>query len=165
MTSSVNAMVSFPGICVYSATKSALEAFGESLRIELHKFDVQVVNVRLGDYAKLTNIMAQHQQVVAHQEEGLSQSKRQLYGDYFHKYHQSAMSNYGLFSPKSFEASPLFPNFEEAVYSVTPRKYILSATLSYKWLIYFLAFIPAAFREYLLRRFTDSMVQRDKKIN
>lgn len=157
-SSSVNAMQPFPGIGVYSATKKGIEAFSESLRMELHKFKVQVINVRLGDYARLTNIMTQHSRIVEQQEEELKTHKQDLYGDYFRLYHESALKNYGMFSPKSFESSSLFDDFDEAIFAVKPRKYILSATLSYRLIIYFLVFLPIDLREYILRRFTNVFV-------
>ena len=157
--SSVNAMQSFPGVSVYSATKRAIEGFGDALRMELYKFGVQVINVRLGDYAKLTNIMSKHEQVVAAQENELDHFKRKLYGDYFHQYHKSAIENYGFFSPKSFESSSLFDDFEEAVLVVKPHTHRVSATWSYKLLIYFLIFLPLGIRESLILKFTNSMVK------
>jgi len=160
--SSVNALVPFPGISVYAATKRAIEGFSDSLRMEVYKFGVQVINVRLGDYAKLTNIMAKHERVVAKQKEELNEFQRNLYGDYFDQYHKSALDNYGLFSPKDFHSSSLFDDFEEAVFAFTSRRYILSATFSYKCLIYFLYFLPLNLREKLIGKFTNSMIAKKK---
>lgn len=158
--SSVNAMQSFPGIAVYSATKRAIEGFTDALRMELHKFKVQVISLRLGDYARLTNIMSKHEQVVVQQERQLDQSQRRLYGDYFDRFHKSALQNYGYFSPTSFESSTLFGDFEEAILAVEARTNRISATWSYKMLIYFLIFLPIGIRESLIRKFSNSMLPK-----
>ncbi|KAH7646455.1 11-cis retinol dehydrogenase-like protein [Dermatophagoides farinae] len=81
--SSVNAIVPFPGVSVYSATKKAIETFTESLSIELKKFNIKTVCLRLGDYAKLTNIMVNHKKIMQDQLESFDESKRQLYDGYF----------------------------------------------------------------------------------
>lgn len=151
--SSVNTLVPFPGISIYSATKRAIECLGETLAMELKKFDVSVVCLRLGDFAKLTNIMQKHELIMKSQYEHFDDKKKLLYGDYFDTYHRSALEHFGYFSPNSFQDSSFFSDFEEAVYAINPRNYILSATFSYKLLIYFLYFIPTNLRHFLFDKF------------
>lgn len=123
------------------------------------------MNVRLGDYARLTGIMAKHQQIADRQREELDEFKKELYGDYFDQYHNAALENYGLFSPKSFESSSLLADFEEAILTVKPRKYIPSATFSFKCMIYFLAILPQKFQDILFIKFTNSMAQFNNNNN
>nr|XP_027200186.1 D-beta-hydroxybutyrate dehydrogenase, mitochondrial-like [Dermatophagoides pteronyssinus] len=157
--SSVNALVPFPGLSVYSATKKAIETFSESLSIEMKKFNVKTVCIRLGDYAKLTNIMVNHRKIMKDQLEQFDESKRRLYGDYFEKYHENVMKNYGMFSPKSYASSTLFDDFEKAVYAVNPPAHLISSTFSYKLLILFLYYLPFNMRCYLLNKFVSETIK------
>lgn len=141
--SSVNALQTFPGLSIYSATKAGLEAFGNTLRIELAKFDVKVINIRLGDFAKLTNIMANHKKAMEAQKKEWNNAKRSYYQkDYFEHFHWQVLKNHGFFSPPSYEQSTLFADFEEALFAVNPANCIMCAVLSLKLFIYALASLP-----------------------
>ncbi|OTF78391.1 11-cis retinol dehydrogenase-like protein, partial [Euroglyphus maynei] len=157
--SSVNAIVPFPGLSVYSATKKAIETFTESLSIEMKKFNVKTICIRLGDYAKLTNIMANHRQIMNDQMENFDQRKHQLYDGYFQKYHENVMKNSGMFSPKNYASSSLFDDFDKAIYAVNPPTHIISATFKYKLLIYFLYYIPFNWRCFLFNKFISETIK------
>ncbi|CAG2116354.1 unnamed protein product, partial [Medioppia subpectinata] len=133
--SSVNGNCAYPGISVYCATKYAIEGLSDALRLELCKFGVKVIVVRPGDYAKLTNLMAGHSANADQMWRLMDDQKRQLYGQYFHDYHQSVELNSGLTSPVSYTASTLCQDFEEAVLAVDPRPYITSASLLFRFCI------------------------------
>ncbi|KAF7488545.1 Estradiol 17-beta-dehydrogenase 2 [Sarcoptes scabiei] len=155
--SSVNALVPFPGIGVYSATKKALECFSESLAMELSRFDVQVLSLRLGDYVKLTKIMSKHDEIIREQSKNMDHGRKKLYENYFERYHQSVMKNKGMFSPKSFEQSSLFDDFDEVCYAVKPRNNLISATFNYKLIIYALHWLPSTIRSYVLINFSNKI--------
>lgn len=156
----------FPGVSIYAATKKAIEAFGDGLRMELQKFGVQVVTVRLGDYARLTDIMSKHQTVMNEQlAQSMDSDKLARYSDYFERFHRSALTNYGYFSPPSFKESSLFTDFEEAVLANIPHSYIVCATWSYKALIYFLISLPITYSDSLIGRFTKSMMEDSSEKN
>ena len=50
----------YPGLSVYTATKTALEGFTSVIRLELAKFGVQVVTIQPGDFSKATNLLNNH---------------------------------------------------------------------------------------------------------
>ena len=58
--SSVAARHPYPGLSVYTATKTALEGFTSVIRLELAKFGVQVVTIQPGDFSKATNLLNNH---------------------------------------------------------------------------------------------------------
>lgn len=150
--SSVNGSCAYPGLSVYCATKYAIEGFSDVLRFELSKFEVRVVVVKPGDFARLTNLMHDHER---HEREqynfGMNDAKRALYGDYFDVYHHHIKENYGMTSPKSFEKSTLLSDFEEAVLAVKPRTYIISAPLLFRIIFFFYRHLSVAAQDYLLQ--------------
>merc|ERR1712106_1230786 len=55
--SSVAGVYGYPGLSVYCATKHAMEGFRHVLRLELAKFNVQVVTIQPGDFSKATHLL------------------------------------------------------------------------------------------------------------
>ena len=161
--SSVNGNCAYPGLSIYSATKFAIEGLSDSLRLELSKFNVKVVVVRPGDYARLTDIMSAHQSRVTDMWHSMDDNKRQLYGNYFHEYQRSVLKNSGLTSPTSFQSSTLFNDFEEAVLAVDPRLYITSASLAFRLFFLFMSFVPIVLKDKLFSTITSNMVKYDVK--
>ncbi|WP_432492653.1 SDR family oxidoreductase [Kineococcus gypseus] len=79
--SSVNGRVSFPFTGVYNASKSALEAVADCLRVELRPFGVQVALVEPGVTA--TDPWRRMDAVLDELEAGLSPEHRALYAPHF----------------------------------------------------------------------------------
>lgn len=157
--SSVNGNCAYPGISVYSATKYAIEGLSDSLRVELAKFEVKVVVVRPGDYAKLTDIMSAHESHAKEMWLSMDDNKRELYGTYFDDYQKSVLKNRGLTSPKSYESSSLCDHFEEAVLAVDPRLYITSASFVFRVFFVLIQLAPIAIRDQLFAKITSKMVK------
>ena len=149
----------FPRIAVYSGKKSAFETFSESLRMEMYRFGVKVSTVRLGDFARLTNIMQKHSQVMTEQEGEMDDERKKLYGDYFKQVHSATLSNYGYFSPTSFVNSNLFQEFDKVVYAVEPPKTVTPAKFTYKILLTILTFLPVTFREFLIVKLSNILIK------
>lgn len=112
---SVNGSVGYPGLSLYCATKFGLEGFADCLRCELAKFGVKVVLLRPGDYSRLTNIMAAHESHARAMWDAMSDDNRRLYGDYFNAYHKGVLESFGLTSARSFHASTLLADFDDAL--------------------------------------------------
>lgn len=55
---SAKGRISLPSSAVYGATKYAIEAFSDVLRLEMKKFGVQVSIVEPGDYGGTTGMLS-----------------------------------------------------------------------------------------------------------
>lgn len=148
--SSVNDTTVFPGLSVYSATKSALSTFSRGIGYELRKFGVHVVTLRLGDFAKLTNIMARHSSNKDDMWNEMSPKKKVMYRDFFQEFNQHLLNNYGMTSPKEFEDSSLFQDFERALFSINPPTTIVCASLTFKVFYSFIEVTPVWLQYHLL---------------
>ena len=148
--SSVNDATVFPGLSVYSATKSALSTFSQGLGYELRKFGVSVVTIRLGDFARLTNILSSH---ASHRDEmwrGMDYKKKSLYGDFFHEFHEHLLHNYGMTSPKKFVDSNLFQDLNVALLSKRPPNSITCAPWPFRVFYFVVELLPIWLRYYML---------------
>ena len=55
---SLKGILSIPSCAVYGATKYAIEAFSDVLRLEMRKFGVSVVIVEPGDFGGTTGMLS-----------------------------------------------------------------------------------------------------------
>lgn len=148
--SSVNDTTVFPGLSIYSATKSGLSAFSRGLGYELRKFDAHVITVRLGDFARLTNIMASHS---SNQEEmwiSMNEKKKTIYKEFFEQFNSHLLKNYGMTSPRNFQDSSLFQDFKYALLSKHPPTTITCAPLHFKIFYFLTEMVPVWFQYHLL---------------
>ena len=148
--SSVNDATVFPGLSIYSATKGAISTFSRGLGYELRKFGAHVVTVRLGDFARLTNIMSSH---ASHRQDmwnDMNDKKRKLYKDYFEKFNNHLMKNYGMTSPRKFSDSTLFGDLRRALMAKNPPTTITCAPLVFRCFYSILELIPVWMQYYLL---------------
>uniref|UniRef100_A0A6G1SFQ4 D-beta-hydroxybutyrate dehydrogenase, mitochondrial n=1 Tax=Aceria tosichella TaxID=561515 RepID=A0A6G1SFQ4_9ACAR len=148
--SSVNDATVFPGLSVYSATKSALSTFSQGLGYELRKFGVHVITIRLGDFARLTNILSSH---AANRDEmwrAMDWKKKSLYGEFFHQFHDHLLQNYGMTSPKRFVDSNLFDDLSLALLSKKPPNSITCAPWPFRVFYFVIELLPIWIRYHML---------------
>jgi NAD(P)-dependent dehydrogenase (short-subunit alcohol dehydrogenase family) len=159
--SSVNGNCAYPGIGVYCASKFGIEGLSDVLRIELSKFEVKVIVIKPGDFARLTNIMSEHESNASEMWRSMDDNKRKLYANYFTDYHKSVLKNSGITSPTSFENSTLIKDFEEAVLAVDPRLYIISASFVFRVFFFMVYYFPTVLKDKLLNKIVSNMVKFD----
>lgn len=147
---SINGFCSYPGLSIYCASKFALEGFSQVLRAEVKKLNLQVILIRPGDFAKLTNIMASHRKSADEMWNAMSASDQKLYQKYFHAYHDHIVKNAGMTSPSSFEKSTLFHDLEESLLSVAPRIEITVAPLGFRIFFKLLSLIPSGTKDWFI---------------
>jgi len=157
----VNGNCAYPGIGVYCATKFGIEGLSDALRLELAKFDVKVIVVKPGDFAKLTNIMSNHESNINQMWHSMDQNKREFYGNYFTDYHKNVLKNSGYTSPTCFQKSTLFNDFEEAVLAVHPRIYIISASFVFRVFFFILYYLPTVLKDRLLNAIISNVFKLD----
>lgn len=140
--SSVNDKTVFPGLSIYSATKSALSTFSRGLGYEMRKFGAKVVTVRLGDFARLTNIMSQHASNRDEMWNEMGTQKQDLYRGFFQEFNDHLLQNYGMTSPKKFGESTLFLDFRMAVLAMNPPLIITCAPITFRIFYFVIERIP-----------------------
>lgn len=148
--SSVNDSTVFPGLSIYSATKSALSTFSRGLGYELRKFGAHVVTIRLGDFARLTSIMSRHKTNQSDMWNEMSSRKQLMYKDFFHQFNKHLLENYGMTSPQEFAHSPLFNDFRRAILSRRPPTTITCAPIHFRIFYFVIELMPVRLQYYLL---------------
>lgn len=148
--SSVNDTTVFPGLSIYSATKSALSTFSRGIGYELRKFGIHVVTIRLGDFARLTNIMARHSSDKDDMWQEMSSKKKFMYRDFFREFNQHLLNNYGMTSPREFQASSLFQDFRRALFSNNPPTTIVCAPFTFKAFYFLIELTPVWLQYHLI---------------
>ncbi|XP_058808465.1 estradiol 17-beta-dehydrogenase 2 [Phymastichus coffea] len=147
------ALASLPGLAVYGATKAALRAWTDSLRVELAKYGVGVVNFIPGSFPTESNIFSQQSRHFDEMRAGMSQEARRFYADYFDRYagYLAALANdNGL---RRLENAKLYEIFDDALLSQRPSA--LYKCEPWRYTIYHALFrvAPTPLRDWLVERF------------
>lgn len=77
---------SLSGLAPYAASKAGLKFWNDSLRIELKKYEVSVINFIPGSFHAYSNIAANQQQHFNEMKSGFNNEQQLFYGDYFQRY-------------------------------------------------------------------------------
>ncbi|CAH1955461.1 unnamed protein product [Acanthoscelides obtectus] len=75
-----------PGLAVYGATKAALTAWSDGLRVEMRKYGVQVLTFIPGSFTLQSNIMGNQLQNVQDMHDSFTPEQHSFYSDYFKRY-------------------------------------------------------------------------------
>ncbi|KAG9509944.1 D-beta-hydroxybutyrate dehydrogenase, mitochondrial [Fragariocoptes setiger] len=105
-------------------------------------FIITAKALRLGDFARLTKIMAKHGDNVIEMRANLNESKRKLYGHYFDAFHNFVLQHFGMVSPPSYEESTLFRDFDRAVLSHSPPPTIVCDTIGFRIYYFIVETVP-----------------------
>lgn len=76
-----------PSLATYAASKAALRFFADSLRVEVSKYGVPVVNFVPGSFVGTSNIAAAERQHADEQRASLTAEQMRFYGEYFERFH------------------------------------------------------------------------------
>ena len=147
---SVNSLYAYPGISVYTATKFGIKGFSDSLRFELNKFNIKVINIYPGDYCRLTNLFKQHFIEIDKMDNEMDEDKKSFYKGYFEIYNKNVIENHGIIGAKSFEETNLFNHFLEALISKHPRSNIISGNLISTYFLRLLSILPINCSQFIL---------------
>lgn len=75
-----------PGLAVYGATKAALTAWSDGLRVEMGKYGVNVITFIPGSFTLQSNIMARQLQNVQEMHDSFTPEQHNFFSDYFKRY-------------------------------------------------------------------------------
>ncbi|GIY61317.1 d-beta-hydroxybutyrate dehydrogenase, mitochondrial [Caerostris extrusa] len=150
---SINGVITYPGLSVYCATKFGLEGFSNVLRQELgQQHGIRVITIRPGDFARATSIMAQHQRLAQEMWDEMPADQQSEEGELFHRYHENTLKNYGLTSPPSIEGSQLLQDIKEAVLGIKPKDTYLSAAFTHRIVYNIMMTLPRKWTDYVLAK-------------
>lgn len=72
----------------YAASKAGIRFWNDSLRIELKKYGINVVNFIPGSFIMASNIMAMQEIHANQMRQSMSDEQKQFYGNYFNRYNE-----------------------------------------------------------------------------
>lgn len=111
------ALEALPGLSVYAASKAGLNFWNEALRVELNKYDVDVVNFIPGSLVMSTNITARQNEFTQEMLQALTKEQRDFYGGYLDDYNTYLKCISGA-KPQAIERidnKDLFEKFDNAL--------------------------------------------------
>lgn len=77
-----------PGLPIYCATKAGIKAFTETLRLDMKKYEVDVVDFIPGSFVMSSNISAAQSKQASEMKSALNEEQVEFYGDYFDRYYK-----------------------------------------------------------------------------
>lgn len=110
-----------PGLSTYGATKAALQAWNDALRIEMKQYNVQVVNFIPGSLVMCTNITARQEQYATEMLTAFSDEQLEFYGEYYDRYMNYLKIISGTKPVQVISDGNLFRQFRNSILDYTPR--------------------------------------------
>lgn len=115
-----------PGLATYAATKGGLRFFIDALRVEMKKFNVDVVNVIPGSFILQSNIFARQKEYAQEMKKHFTDDQRQFYNDYFDEYNNYLLQLDQYRTSGIIKDAALTKTFESALLDVNPRAVYLN---------------------------------------
>lgn len=142
-----------PGLSIYGATKAALCAWNDGLRIELEKYGVSVINFIPGSFVQQSNIMSGQYKNVQEMQSAMTEEQIQFYGEYFQEYNRYLNVLSGTRKPKKIEDESLYNIFSRALIDKYPSAIYVHESLKYKFYHILFRILPYKFRDQLIVHF------------
>lgn len=142
-----------PGLSVYGATKSALSAFSDGLRVEMAKYGVKVITFIPGSFPTESNIMSKQLNYVEEMHDGFTEEQHEFYGDYFKRYNVYLSFLTGPTVPKKINNNELYNKFDNCLLDECPSS--VYKVEDWRYFMYHLLFrfSPVCFRDYFVKKF------------
>lgn len=121
-----------PGLATYAATKAGLRFWNDSLRVEMKKYGVDVVNFIPGSQVMCTNITARQDQYASEMLAAFTDEQLEFYGEYFERYNNYLKALSGTKPVQIISDANLFAEFRNAIVDYTPRAIYKCEPLKYK---------------------------------
>lgn len=108
-------------MAVYAATKAGVRFWNDSLRVEMKKYGVEVVEFIPGSQVLHTNITARQEQYANEMLAAFTDEQLDFYGDYFTRYNEYLKHISGVKPVQVICDGHLFANFRSAIIDYSPR--------------------------------------------
>ncbi|KAF5297075.1 hypothetical protein FQA39_LY02655 [Lamprigera yunnana] len=147
------ALETLPGLSIYGATKAALKGWNDALRVELKKYDVNVILFIPGSFIHQSNIMASQIENCFEMYNAFTTEQIQFYGDYFNRYNNYLNVLAGPRVVEKIENNILYTKLEQAVLETPPSSIYIHESLYYSMYHTLFKYSPIKFRDYLMTKF------------
>ncbi|XP_071053295.1 retinol dehydrogenase 7 [Onthophagus taurus] len=147
------ALASLPGLSVYGATKAALQAWSDGLRVEMAKYGVKVLTFVPGSFVHRSGILGRQSTFADEMSEAMTQEQKKFYGDYFQRYNMYLNSIPTPQCPEKIDDANLYELFELALTDVNPKSIYLNEPWRYKFYHAIFRFSPCFIRDYFIVKF------------
>lgn len=147
------ALQTLPGLAVYGATKSGLQAFSDGIRVELGKYGVKVTTLIPGSFTTQSNIMAKQVDNVYEMFSAFNSEQRSFYEDYFKRYNSYLALLSGPTNPKKIDDDQLYEAFEGALLDEKPQRIYICESWRYTFYHTLFKIVPFRIRDYLVCKF------------
>ncbi|CAG2053035.1 unnamed protein product [Timema podura] len=142
-----------PGLSVYGATKAALKAWSDALRVEQAKYGVKVITLVPGSFVMQSNILAHHDQHTKEMHDSMTPADKLFFGDYFQRFNSYLSSLSEVREPTLIDDSTLLKKFEHAILAHRPYAHYQHAPYRYVFYHFLLNTMPVWIRDKLVVRF------------
>lgn len=150
-------IMALPTLAPYAASKGGLVSFNDSLRIELRKFGINVINFVPGSFVMQSRIMAGQLGAASDMWDAMSEEQQQFYCKYFHDFNNylTEISKLCPTHPAPVDQA-IIDAFERAISSEQPKyKYVVEP---WRYSLYrgLFSLLPESrLRDYVVERFVQ----------
>lgn len=144
-----------PGLSPYGATKAALSAWSDGLRVELNKYGIKVTQLIPGSFIQQSNIMSRLSENVFEMQNAMSPEQLSFYGEYFRQYNSYLSALSGVKAPKKIVGTVLYKKFENSLLAVNPKKCYVDEPWRYTIYHTLFKYSPTFIRDYLVVQFVQ----------
>ncbi|XP_031637542.1 D-beta-hydroxybutyrate dehydrogenase, mitochondrial [Contarinia nasturtii] len=149
------ALEALPGLATYAATKAGLRYWSDSLRVEVKKYGVEVVNFIPGSQVMCTNITARQKQYTSEMLTSFTDEQIDFYGDYFKRYNNYLNQFCGNKPIQIISDGNLFTEFRNALIDYTPCAIYKSEPFRYAIYHKLFKYSPVYLRDWLILKFVN----------
>ncbi|KAJ6638227.1 D-beta-hydroxybutyrate dehydrogenase, mitochondrial [Pseudolycoriella hygida] len=146
---------SLPGLAPYGASKAGLRFFIDSLRVEMKKYYVDVVNFIPGSFVLQSNIMSRQRQDALEMKQQFTEEQLEFYNDYFNDYNNYLLQIEQYRKPGLIKDVAMTKMFESALLDVNPHAVYVNQNWRYAIYHFLCGISPAFIRDWLIQRFVQ----------
>lgn len=147
------ALATLPGLSVYGATKAALAAWSDGLRVEMNKYGVKVITVIPGSFTTQSNIMANQMKYAYEMHESFTKEQKTFYDNYFKAYNTYLSFIRAPPEPTKLVDDNLYEMIDDALLSTSPKSTYVNQNLRYSIYHKLFKWSPMWLRDYFVIKF------------